>query len=50
MGIEMQIDMYIDGEEQQEKKRLLKAGGIILWIVLIGVSMILASQAMVIAR
>lgn len=46
----MQIDMYIDGESKQERKRFLKAVGIILWTTLIGISIVLASQALVMAR
>lgn len=46
----MQINMYVDGEEKKEMKRILKASGIVLWAVLIGVSIILASQAVLVVR
>ena len=41
--------MYIDREKRTEKERLLKTGGIILWVLMIGVSIILASQSLVAA-
>ena len=43
----MRTEMYIDREKRTEKERLLKTGGIILWVLMIGVSIILASQSLV---
>ena len=45
----MRTEMYIDREKRTEKERLLKTGGIILWVLMIGVSIILASQSLVAA-
>ena len=45
----MRTEMYIDREHRTEKERLLKTGGIILWVLMIGVSIILASQSLVAA-
>lgn len=43
----MQMRIYIDEEEKKEKRRLRRVGGIILWILMIGVSIILASRSLV---
>lgn len=43
----MQMRIYIDEEEKKEKRRLRTVGGIILWILMIGVSIILASRSLV---
>ena len=32
----MRTEMYIDREKRTEKERLLKTGGIILWVLMIG--------------
>lgn len=45
----MRTDMYIDKEHRTEKERLLKTGGIILWVLMIGVSIFLASQSLILA-
>ena len=45
----MQREMYIDVESKKEKGRLRTIGGIILWGLMIVVSIILASQSLVIA-
>lgn len=42
----MQMRMYTDGEEKREKRRLRAVGGIILWILMIGVSIVLASRSL----
>lgn len=42
----MQMRMYIDGEEKREKRRFRAVGGIILWILMIGVSIVLASRSL----
>ncbi len=33
----MYTEMYIDGENKSDKKKLLKACSIILWIIMIGI-------------
>lgn len=45
----MQREMYIDVESKKEKGRLRTIGGIILWGMMIVVSIILASQSLIIA-
>lgn len=45
----MQREMYIDVESQKEKGRLRTIGGIILWGLMIVVSIIFASQSLIIA-
>lgn len=45
----MQREMYIDVESKKEKGRLWTIGGILLWGLMIGVSIILASQSLIIA-
>lgn len=45
----MQREMYIDVESKKEKGRLRTIGGIVLWGLMIVVSIILASQSLVIA-
>ena len=43
----MQREMYIDVENSKEKGRLRTIGGILLWGLMIGVSIVLASQSLV---
>lgn len=45
----MQREMYIDVESKKEKGRLRTIGGIILWGLMIAVSIILASQSLIVA-
>lgn len=45
----MQREMYIDVESKKEKGRLWTIGGIILWGLMIVVSIILASQSLIVA-
>ena len=45
----MDIGMYIDDEEKREKRRLLLAGRVIIWVIMIGVSIFLASQSLIIS-
>ena len=45
----MQREMYIDVESKKEKGRLRTIGCIILWGMMIVVSIILASQSLVVA-
>ena len=45
----MQREMYIDVESKKEKGRIRTIGGIILWGMMIVVSIILASQSLVVA-
>lgn len=45
----MRKEMYIDNEHRTEKKRLMRTGGIILWVLMIGVSIFLASQSLIVA-
>lgn len=45
----MQNEMYIDAESKREKGRLWTIGGILLWGLMIGVSIVLASQSLVVA-
>lgn len=45
----MHTVMYIDGEEKREKKRLRTAGAFIIWVILIGVSLFLASRSLALA-
>ncbi|MDE5909497.1 MAG: hypothetical protein K2H52_12255 [Lachnospiraceae bacterium] len=45
----MQREMYIDLENEKEKGRLRKIGGILLWGLMIGVSIVLASQSLIVA-
>lgn len=35
----MYTEMYVGREENSDKKKLLKAGGIILWVLMIGITM-----------
>ncbi len=40
--------MYVDGrKEERDKKRLIKAGKILLWAAMIGVSVFLASRSLI---
>lgn len=34
----MYTEMYVGREEKSDMKKLLKAGGVILWIVMIGIT------------
>lgn len=43
------MNMYIDGNEKREKKRLLTAGSTIIWIVMVGLALFIASQSLVVA-
>lgn len=45
----MQREIYIDVESKKEKGRLWTIGGIILWGLMIAVSIILASQSLIVA-
>lgn len=45
----MYREIRIDLENKKEKDRLRKIGGIILWGLLIGVSMVLASRSLIMA-
>ena len=45
----MQRERYVDIENKTKKGRLRIIGGILLWGLMIGVSMILASQSMILA-
>ncbi len=36
----MYTEMYIGREEKSDKKKLVKAGGIILWVAMIGIVML----------
>lgn len=45
----MYTEMYIRGEEKSKRKKILKAGGIILWVLMIGVTMFLTFQSVAIA-
>ncbi|MBD5458142.1 MAG: hypothetical protein HDR27_06165 [Lachnospiraceae bacterium] len=44
----MHTEMYIGGEEKNKRKRMLKAGGMILWVLMIGVTLFLTYQSVVI--
>lgn len=44
----MHTEMYISGEEKNKRKRMLKAGGMILWVLMIGVTLFLTYQSVVI--
>lgn len=44
----MYKDIYIDEEKKKEKKCLQIAGSILIWIIMIGVSVFLASRSLVI--
>lgn len=45
----MDIGMYIDEDEKREKRRLLQAGRVIIWVIMIGISIFLASQSLIIS-
>ena len=45
----MYTEMYISGEGKNKRKKMLKAGGIILWVLMIGVTMFFTFQYVVIA-
>lgn len=42
----MEMELYIDGEENREKKSLWKICGIILWVLMIVISVFLASRSL----
>ena len=44
----MYTDMYIRGEGKNKRKKMLKAGGIILWALMIGITMFLTFQSVLI--
>lgn len=44
----MYKDIYIDEEKRKEKKRLQIAGSILIWIVMIGLSVFLASRSLMV--
>jgi len=46
----MDTEMYISGEEKNKRKRMLKTGGIILWVLMIGLTMFLTFQSVVIPK
>ncbi|MCM1174396.1 MAG: hypothetical protein NC341_05020 [Blautia sp.] len=46
----MYTEMYIRGERKHKRKRMLKIGGIILWALMIGLTMFLTFQSVVIPR
>lgn len=43
----MEMELYIDREENKEKKYLLRAAKIILWVSMIGISVFLASRSLI---
>ncbi|MBD5549133.1 MAG: hypothetical protein HDQ97_17395 [Lachnospiraceae bacterium] len=45
----MQREMYINVEDKKEKGRLRTIGGILLWWLMIVVSIVLASQSLIMA-
>lgn len=45
---QMYTDMYIRGEGKNKRKKMLKAGGIILWALMIGITMFLTFQSVLI--
>ena len=40
----MDSEMYIGGEGKNKRKKILKTGGIILWVLMIGLTMFLTYQ------
>ncbi len=44
----MRMEIYVDGEKRTERERLLRAGGIILWALMIALSIFLASRSLVV--
>ena len=44
----MYTEMYIRVEGKNKRKKMLKAGGIILWVLMIGVTMFFTFQSVVI--
>lgn len=46
----MYTEMYIGGEGKNKRKKILKVGGIILWVLMIGLTMFLTFQSVVIPR
>lgn len=44
----MYPEMYIREDGKNKRKRMLKAGGIILWVLMIGVTMFFTFQSVVI--
>lgn len=44
----MDTVMYVDGrKDDRDRKRLIKAGKILLWAVMIGISVFLASRSLI---
>lgn len=44
----MDSEMYIGGEGKNKRKKILKTGGIILWVLMIGLTMFLTYQSVII--
>lgn len=44
----MHTEMYIGGEGKNKRKKILKTGGIILWVLMIGLTMFLTYQSVII--
>lgn len=44
----MYTEMYIGGEGKNKRKKILKTGGIILWVLMIGLTMFLTYQSVII--
>lgn len=44
----MDIGMYIEEDEKRQKRRLFLAGRVILWVIMIGISVFLASRSLII--
>lgn len=42
----MEMEVFITGDENREKKSVLKIGGIILWMLMILVSIFYASRSL----
>lgn len=43
----MEMELFITGEENREKKSVIKIGGIILWMLMILVSIFYASRSLI---
>ena len=43
----MEMELFITGEENREKKSVIKIGGIILWMLMIPVSIFYASRSLI---
>ena len=44
----MYTEMYIRGEGKNKRKKMLKTGGIILWVLMVGLIMCLIFQSVAI--